>query len=237
MGIGVLERKVILSILGVIALSLGAITIWLTELLWQVGWDGNEWLWSSQYAVFGINLLAVAAYLLPVRLLLQTRWVTLLLVGLELYFVAIIAFFLTKSILYSLFLPITVFELSIPTLYLMLGALALTSAGSCYYLTRNYLYPVKTPFIPIMLGAQLLAAALSLLAAYLYFHISQPVDLLMQAVQAGLPFFFFTLLIGLFSLFSIRKLKKEWAEEREDQTEILDDMEFPGKKPPATQQE
>lgn len=217
------QKKLLLSILAVIGLALAAITSWLTELIWRTGWDEFSWLWGAQNSIFGIIALVVIAYLLPVGILKSISWKRLWLPGLELYFVGIIAFFLTKSIVYSLFLPFPVFDLSPYLLWLILAALVATSASSFYYLTRNYLYPVKIAFIPVMIGTELLAAALSVLAAYLFLE-QGPVDqILLAAVRAGFPFFFITLLLGLMSILSIKKLSV-FQKNEDQQDEILDDM-------------
>lgn len=217
------RKKIIISVLFILGLAILSIGLWLASVLRSYGWDQFNWLWGEQSAVFGIIAMVVTAYLLPIGLLKKISWRQLWLPGLELYFVGIIAFFLTKSMLYSLFLPFPVFELSPYLLYLMLGVLMLTSAGSFFYLTRNHFYPLKTAFIPLMVGTEILAAALSLLTGYLIFREPGIGELLMRSVQVGLPFFFITLLLGLFSIFSIRKLSLQQIEE-EEQEEILDDL-------------
>ncbi|PHN07260.1 hypothetical protein CRP01_06420 [Flavilitoribacter nigricans DSM 23189 = NBRC 102662] len=206
-------------------MALAAITLWLTELIWRTGWDEFSWLWGSQSSIFGIIALVVIAYLLPVGVIRGISWKKLWLPGLELYFVGIIAFFLTKSIVYSLFLPFPVFDLSPYLLWLIMAMLVVTTASSFYYMTKNYLYPVKIAFIPLMVGAELLAAALSVLTAYLFMERGSFDQILLAAVRAGFPFFFITLLLGLMSVLSLRKLTLlRRGEPGEQQDEILDDM-------------
>lgn len=217
------HKKTTISVLAVIGLALAAITLWLTELIWRTGWDEFSWLWEAQTSIFGIIAIVVAAYLLPIGILGGVSWKRLWLPGLELYFVGIIAFFLTKSMVYSLFLPFPMFDLPPYMLWLIMAALVVTSATSFYYLTRNYLYPVKIAFIPVMIGADLLAAALSILMAYLFSDPESLEQLLMTTVRAGLPFFFITLLLGSFSIVSIKKLSLT-KEKGIQQDEILDDM-------------
>lgn len=212
----------ILSFLAVIGLALAANALWLTEVVWKTGWDNSNWLWAPQNAIFGISALLVVSYLAPVALLKGISWKKLWMPGLELYFVAIIAFFLTKSILYSLFMPIAIFDLSPYLLWLMLAALTVTSAGSFFYLTRNHLYPVKPAFVPVMIGAELLVVVLSLLLSYLLLGRGTLEEVVVNAVKTGFPFFFITLLLGLFSILSIQKLPVREAGEKKD--EILDDM-------------
>ena len=206
-----------------IGLALAAITLWLTELIWRTGWDEFSWLWGAQNSVFGIIALAVMSYLLPIGILKRISWKDLWLPGLELYFVGIIAFFLTKSIVYSLFLPFPVFDLSPTLLWVVLAGLVVTSSSSFYYLTRNYLYPVKTAFIPVMIGTELLAAVLSVGTAYLFMERGAIDQILLAAVRAGFPFFFITLLLGLMSILSIYKLAI-FQKNDEQQDEILDDI-------------
>lgn len=217
------HKKTIISILAVIGLALAAISLWLTELIWRTGWDEFSWLWGSQTSIFGIIVLVVVAYLLPIGILKGISWKKLWLPGLELYFVGIITFFLTKSIVYSLFLPFPIVDLSPAWLWLIMAALVVTSATSFYYLTRNHLYPIKAAFVPVMIGMEALAAASSVLVAYLFLEQGALDQILLAAVRAGFPFFFITLLLGLLSILSIRKLALS-AENREQQDEILDDM-------------
>ena len=106
--------------------------------------------------------------------------------------------------------------------YAMLAALALTSASSFYYLTRNHLYAVKIAFIPVMIGAELLVAVLSLSVSYLVLEQTSLEEVVINSVKAGFPFFFITLLLGLFSILSILKLPVREVGEKKD--EILDDM-------------
>lgn len=216
------QKKIFISIVAIIGLALAAMALWLTELIWKIGWDHFSWLQGAQDAIFGINALTVLAYLAPVAIIKGISWKKLWMPALELYFIAIIAFFITKSILYSLFLPFAIFDLSPYILWLMLGTLVLTTAGSFFYLTRNYLYPVKVAFIPVMIGVELFAALSSVLAAYLMTGQNVIDQLLLAAVKAGFPFFFFTLFLGLFSILSISKLSLQpKGKERE---EILDDI-------------
>lgn len=211
--------------LAVIGLALASITLWLTELVVQDGWVGSRWLWSSQYAIFGIDLFATLAYLIPIRLLKDISWKKLWMPGLQLYFVGLITFFLSKSIIYSIFSPFGLLEFQPGMLWLMLVVLLITTASSLYYLTRNYLYPVKTAFTPLLIGVVLLTGLLSIATGYLFLSDSFSLFSLSEAVKLGIPFFYFTLLLGLFSIFCIRKLPL--LSEPERQEEILDDVEFP----------
>lgn len=221
-----LQKKLILSVFAVIGLALASITLWLTELIVQNSWTDDSWLWSSQYAIFGIDLFATLAYLIPIRLLKGISRQRLIMPGLQLYFIGLITFFLGKSIIYSIFSPFGILELDSRLLWAMLLTLMLTTTSSLYYLTRNHLYPVKAAFVPLMIGVQLLAVILSV--ATTYFFLSEVFSLhnLVETVKLGIPFFYFTLLLGLFSIFCIRKLPFITEEERQE--EILDDVEFPG---------
>lgn len=221
-----LQKKLVLSVFAVIGLALASITLWLTELIVQNSWTDGSWLWSSQYAIFGIDLFATLAYLIPIRLLKDISWQGLIMPGLQLYFIGLITFFLGKSIIYSIFSPFGILELDSRLLWAMLLTLMLTTTSSLYYLTRNYLYPVKAAFVPLMIGVQLVAVILSV--ATTYFLLSEVFSLhnLVETVKLGIPFFYFTLLLGLFSIFCIRKLPLITEEERQE--EILDDVEFPG---------
>ncbi|MEZ4991009.1 MAG: hypothetical protein R2824_11375 [Saprospiraceae bacterium] len=146
--------------------------------------------------------------------------------GLQLYFIGLITFFLGKSIIYSIFSPFGILELDPRLLWLMLATLIITTASSVYYLTRNYLYPVKGAFIPLLVGVQVLVVVLSAATSYLFLSGGLSAQNLVESVRVGIPFFYFTLLLGLFSIFCIRKLPL--IAEQEHQEEILDDVEFPG---------
>ena len=67
---------------------------------------------------------------------------------------------------------------------------------------------------------------LSAATSYLFLSGSLSAQNLVEAVRVGIPFFYFTLFLGLFSIFCIRKLPL--IAEQERQEEILDDVEFPG---------
>ncbi|MCB0633278.1 MAG: hypothetical protein KDD15_26260 [Lewinella sp.] len=221
-----LQKKLIISVFAVIGLALASITLWLTELIVQNSWIDSSWLWSSQYAVFGIDLFASLAYLIPIHQLKDISWQRLWMPGLQLYFIGLITFFLGKSIIYSIFSPFGILELDPRLLWLMLATLIITTASSVYYLTRNYLYPVKGAFIPLLVGVQVLVVVLSAATSYLFLSGGLSAQNLVESVRVGIPFFYFTLLLGLFSIFCIRKLPL--IAEQEHQEEILDDVEFPG---------
>lgn len=220
-----LQKKLVISVFAVIGLALASITLWLTELMVHNSWTDSSWLWSSQYAIFGINLFATLAYFIPIRLLKGIGWRRLWMPALQLYFIGLITFFLGKSIIYSLLSPFGLLELQPSLLWLMLAVLLFTTTSSLYYLTRNYLYPVKAAFVPLLIGVEALTGLLSVATTYLLSPATFSFHKLSESVKLGLPFFYFTLLLGLFSIFCIRKLPL--ISEQDRQEEILDDVEFP----------
>lgn len=219
------QRKIVLSILAVTGFALAAITLWLSEIIWQVGWSGTAWLWSEQYAVFGVILFGVFAYLVPIKMIIEKPWKKLWQPALELYLIGVIVFFIVKSVLYSLFSPMAIFNLRPLILWSMLAVLMLTATSSLFYVTRNNLYPVRKIFILIVIGGLVLANVLSLLSAYLFLDLSSFEAVLFESVKIGFPFFFVVLFMGLFSIFSTQKLRVVETQDREEK--ILDDVEFP----------
>lgn len=202
-----------------------AIGLWHGELRLLVGWPGDSWLWSGQYSIFIIALLSVAAYLLPVRRSLRLAWRRLWLPAAELYLIVVIAFFICKSIIYTLFSSMSFFGLDPIVMVLMLAALLYMTSSSFFYLTRNQFYAVKGAFIPLLIGAQLLIASVSWLSAWVINPGGSLIDTLMLAVKYGFPFFWAPLVIGLFSVFSLHQLRK--VHDTEHRREILDDVDFP----------
>lgn len=179
----------------------------------------------DQYSVFAILLLAISAYLFPVKKQLSIPWRKIAFPALELYLVSVIAFFITKSILYTLFSAMSFFGLHPVVMVAMLALLLYLTGSSFFYLTRNQLYGVKAAFIPLMISVELLIAALSWLCGWLITPGGQAIDVLIIAVQYGFPFFWAPLLLGLFSIFSLQHLSNNTIPTR--RKEILDDVEFP----------
>lgn len=207
------------------ALALGAIFLWREEVSWRTNRDEFNWLGASQKVSFGINLLVVLAYLVPISILKEIALKKLLIPSLELYLITFITFFLTKSILISLFSYAPVFSLSPAMLWLMLGVLAITTASSYYYLTKNRLYQLKVAYVPLMIVVELSAVLLAIMTTYIILGGDSWQAIVIDAVKGGYAFFYVTLLIGLFSIFCIKNLQV--LGNKESHKEILDDVEFP----------
>ncbi len=213
------------SIIAIILLAILANIAWLFEIVQLIGWEGSYWLQATHYSVYFINLLVVIAYLTPVYLIKKTDWQKLLYTAIELYAVAIVAYLISKSVLYTMYGGIYAFL----NFYSTLGILFLIPimTGVSYFLvTKRQLYPLSwRSAIPLSL-AMLLPIFLSWLTMQVlpgFDRISVSIGS-PNVIKMGYPFFWITLLMGMASLINLHYFQKTTS--RPTQPDLLDDLPF-----------
>lgn len=207
---------VLLYILG---LALLAYALWFVEINYFIGWEGMEWLTPTHYSVFGIAALVVVAYLLPLRLLSKKPLNALAKAGIELYFVALAAYFLEKLVLLTLYTQF--YGFLNPDWLLVLQVLVLVmTVLSFHFVTQRWLQPLRWQQTLVFGAAMLLPYPLSLLSARYLFHFNQ--GGILDAIKIGYPFFWITLLMGIAGLIATQNFTKALAPVAQE--DILDDL-------------
>lgn len=202
-----------------LVLALVANALWLGEIFWIVGWEGFSWISHLHYSVFVIALLAVVAYVLPFRMLHRTPWIYVGQAILEIYPATLIAFFLAKTLLFSIHTQFFGY-LNYSAMVALLIVVVLLISFSIHLVTSKLLRRVRFTqgiyvAVGIMLALPLSFATIRIFPAWATSHS------FVDAVKMGYPFFWIVLLMGFLGIRSAIWTAKPDHIHQED---ILDDF-------------
>lgn len=203
-----------------IALAILSNALWLGELTQVVGWESLAWLSHLHYSVFIIALLAVVAYVIPFRIIHRTPWLELGQAVLEIYPATLIAFFLSKTILFSIHTQWYGYF----NYYIFVGLLVLVVlliSFSIHLVTLKLLRRVRFTHGFYMAIGIVMAVPLSLATVRLLPAFNGDVSFV-SAVKMGYPFFWIVMLMGFLGMRSaVWQVKTPIETTQED---ILDDL-------------
>jgi len=194
--------------------------LWLGELTQIVGWESMAWLAHLHYSVFIIALLAVVAYVMPFRLIHRTPWLQIGQAVLEIYPATLIAFFLAKTILFSIHTRLYGYF----NFYIFVGLLILVVlliSFSIHLVTLKLMRRVRfTHGFYIAIGI-VMTVPLSLATVRLIPGLNGDTSFV-SAVKMGYPFFWIVILMGFLGSRSAVWREKSALETTKD--DILDDL-------------
>lgn len=213
-------KKVWWSGILVVIFAMNAFLLWYYEISVQIGWEGESWMQVNQWSLYGTVALMVAAYLAPFILIRNLRRAAILKAFIELYLTTLVAFFIVRIVLLSIYNSIYGY-LHFGGLMVVLGVVATLTAYSYRNISKRRLIQV----VPRQLVSWLIAAfagsiLLSWLTLVLFNGFYWP-GMWYLLVKSGLLFFWLTTLLGgvggLLALY-------RWQVQEMRSKDILDDI-------------
>ncbi|HMO37785.1 MAG TPA: hypothetical protein PKC76_08425 [Saprospiraceae bacterium] len=201
-------------------LALSANVLWLLELANTGSSDDGEWISQLHYSVFVIALLAVMAYVLPFRWLHRIPWMPVGQAILEIYPATLVAFFLSKTILFSIYTRLYGY-LNGNLLLALLVLVVLLISFSIHFVTKKNLRPVRWGHVFFVATGIISTVPFSILTARFLPEFSGG-STFVDAVRMGYPYGWIVLMMGL--LGTRTALWEPASEEPETQDHILDDL-------------
>lgn len=208
------------SLVFTLLLALVANALWLAELLQVVGWEGMGWVSYLHYSVFVIALFAVAAYVLPFRWIRQVSWMQVGQAALETYPATVVAFFLAKTILFSIYTRLYGY-LNGNMLLLLLVVVVLLISFSIHFVTKKSLHRVRWGHGFFVAAGIVTVVPLSIMTVRFIPGFSHDASFV-SAVKMGYPFFWIVIMMGILGLRTAM-----WRPEPDvpaTQEDILDDL-------------
>ncbi len=211
-----------LNYLKAIFLTLGlaffANALWLIEITRFIGWEGMEWVSSLHYSVFVIALLAVVAYVLPFRFVRQVSWAQAGQATLEMYPATLVAFFLAKTLLFSLYMQLYGY-LNRNLMLLVLGLVVVLISFSIHFVTQKSLHRVHWVHGLFVAAGIMMVVPLSTMTVR--FLPSNGVTFI-DAVKMGFSYFWIVLMMGVLGIRTASWKPKSDVNPAQDN--ILDDL-------------
>ncbi len=208
------------TLLLIMLLAVLSNALWLLEVLFVSGWEGIAWLsLRLHYGALAAALCAVFAYLLPFRTLRNAAWANLGIAALEIYPAALIAFFLAKTLLFSLYTRFYGY-LNSNLLLLLLGLVVLLISFSIHFVTKGQLHRVRWGHGFFVAAGIVTVVPLSMLSVQMLPGFGTGITFV-DAVKMGYPFFWIVVMMGLLGIRTA-----SWQPESEVEiveNDILDD--------------
>lgn len=208
------------SLIFTLVLALIANALWLVELLQVIGWEGMDWVSYLHYSVFIIALFAVAAYVLPFRWIHHISWMQIGQAALETYPATVVAFFLAKTILFSIYTRLYGY-LNGNMLLLLLVVVVLLISFSIHFVTKKSLRRVRWGHGFFVAAGIVTVVPLSIMTVRFFPGFSEEASFV-SAVKMGYPFFWIVVMMGVLGLRTAM-----WKPEIDvpvTQEDILDDL-------------
>lgn len=201
-------------------LALLANALWLSEIFLVHGWEGIHWAFPVHYSVFVIALLAVIAYLLPFRFIRSAPYSQLIRSTAEIYPVTLIAFFLSKTIFFSLYSGFYGYLSAYP-FRLLLVLLVLLVSFSIHFVTRRNLHRIRWGHGFFVAAGILSVVPLSILTVRFLPGFGEG-STFVDAIKMGYPYFW---IVGMMGLLGMRTALWGSPQERVfSKSNILDDL-------------
>ncbi len=204
----------------ILLLALSANALWLSEIFLVRGGGGIDWAFPTHYSVFVIALLAVIAYLLPFRFIRSAAYSQLIRSAAEIYPVTLIAFFLSKTIFFSLYSGF--YGYLSPNLFrLLLVLLVLLVSFSIHFVTRRNLHRIRWGHGFFVAAGIITVVPLSILTVRFFSGFGEG-RTFVDAIKMGYPYFW---IVGMMGLLGTRTAL--WGVVQEQaffKSDILDDL-------------
>ncbi len=207
-----------LDFLWIAGLSLLAGGLWYYEVNVQLTMSDDSWLRVNHWSPYFIIALMMVSYLLPGIRHEPAPASAIVASGIEIYLTLLVTYFLTRTVLFSLYTGFSTW-LTPPMLWMLLGGIVLMTSYNIFLTTRRRLFIISLARLPLLVAALVAPIALSLLLGFLLLGTFDGVEV----ARTGLPQALLTLGLG----WAGRRIAHSPQPlEAERQDDILDDPEF-----------
>ncbi|MDX1940833.1 MAG: hypothetical protein SFU99_09805 [Saprospiraceae bacterium] len=206
----------------IIAVIFGVLSnaLWLAEIKLIVGWEGLGWLSYIHYSVFIIALFSVLSYVMPFYFIRDISRRQFWQATLEMYPATLVAFFLAKTILFSIYTQFYGY-LNSNSLLALLLVVVLLIAFSIHFITKKTLHRVRWGHGLFIALGMVTVVPLSILSVELFPGFGNGSGFV-DAVKMGYSFFWITVMMGLLGMRTA--MWKPESEATITQDDILDDL-------------
>lgn len=207
------------SLLIILCCVAGVLGLWWYEMIVDIGWAGSSWLTTSHWSPYGIVVLVVVAYLTPIGLRFSLPLGKLLMAGIELYLTSLVAYFIARIVLLSLYTNVYGY-LHVGGLLGILIVVIFLTAFSYWNITHRRLQSQSSRLVWYVLAGIILSVPLAWVTVFCWNGFGSGRGIL-DAIKMGYPQAWLTLLLGLSSWM----VAKEKQLVRNTQAKnVLDDM-------------
>lgn len=197
-------------------LALVAALLWHYEANIVLRATDDSWLQAHHWSPYLVLACATTAFLLPFHRYRRLRPADLLSAGIEIYLILVVAYYLARTILFSLYTGFSGW-LSPRMLWFVLAGVLLMSAYNIWLSTRRRLGGISPGQWWLLLAVLIGPLPLAWLTTQLLGIDSEPLVL----IRTGLIHFYFVLLAGLLALQLTATVRRPLRPEQED---VLDDV-------------
>jgi hypothetical protein len=167
--------------------------LWLTEIIYRVGWNGIEWIVTDLKSVYLLTLLAVLSYVLPMIFLSKVKVRNTIISLTLLYLFSLLGYFATKWIFRQLFDKIGD---DTHVLYVWLLIFDVTVIAAIFYYTKQYFLLKSERFHLMTIVAVFISIVPASLISIEWVKGFASTESFVDAVKMGYPVFWLNILLG-----------------------------------------